>query len=176
MGNFYTNITVIDTPATRVVAAMRALNRESYVLESELDCVVFDRQSDDQDTEILSSLADHLSSKLEATTLAVLNHDDDVLWFQLFQKGDLISEYANRGGPPTMIGPMCQVFGVGEKRFQVWITLKRPFLFQVSRHLRLATLLGLPISSVASGFNYVERGELPPSATADRLHRVRPTG
>lgn len=50
------------------------------------------------DTGILAALADDLSSSLDTRAFAVLNHDDDVLWFQLYDRGTLVAEYANRGG------------------------------------------------------------------------------
>ncbi len=172
MGNFYTNVSVISAPAVSASIAMQGLNRECFVLECGPNCVVYDKGADEQDTEILGALADHLSTKLATTAFAVMNHDDSILWFQLYRGGELLAEYANRGGPSTRVGALCQAFGVADKWLPVWFTLKRPYAFQLSRHDRLASLLGLPDASVGFGFNYIERGELPEEAKGDRLKHL----
>ncbi len=176
MGNFYTNITVRGVEAGRTVKALLDLGREAYVLELNPYSVVFDRQSEDQDTRIVAALAEHLAIKLEAVAFAVLNHDDDILWFQVYEQSDLVAEYANRGGPKTNVEALCRVFGRPRDTVPMWLLLRRPFLFQVNRHQRLARRLGLPEASVGTGFNYLSRNELPSGVTMDRLIHVRGTG
>lgn len=173
MGNFYTNITLTGAPAAAAVAELTALGREAWVADVGPGCVVYDRRCEDQDTEVLAALAEHLATRLSTRAFAVLNHDDDVLWFQLYDGADLVAEYANSGGPRTRVGALCRALGV-RGRLAVWWLLRRPFVFQVSRHARLARRLGLPDASVGYGFTYLERGERPSGLAADRLRRVGP--
>jgi hypothetical protein len=176
MGNFYTNITVRGVKADRTVGVLRDLGREAYLVELNGDTIVFDRQSESQDTEILAALGEHLATKLEASAFAVLNHDDDLLWFQVYDHSELVAEYANRGGPRTNVHALCRVFNRPKDTkniIAVWLLLRRPFLFQVNRHRRLARRLGLPEASVGSGFDYLSRGEVPPGVTLDQVIHVR---
>ena len=176
MGNFYTNITVRGAEPGRTVNVLRDLGREAYVVELNRYSVVFDRQCEDQDTHIVAALAEHLATKLKAIAFAVLNHDDDILWFQLYEQSELVAEYANRGGPRTNVRALCRVFGRPGEIVPLWLLLRRPFLFQVNRHQRLARRLGLPEASVGTGFNYLSRSELPAGVTLDQLIHVRGTG
>jgi hypothetical protein len=172
MGNFYTNVTIIGREARAAADRLRELGRRAIVADAGASCVVFDSDCENQDTNVLSALAEDLSSSLNATALAVLNHDDDILWLQLYRRGDLVAEYANRGGPSTNVRDLCRTLGRPQRALQVWFTLRRPYVFQVSRHSRLVELLDLPSEAVATGFTYLEQGELPPGLSEDRLQRV----
>jgi hypothetical protein len=162
--------------AGQVVNVLKDLRREAYVVAVNGHCVVFDRQCESQDTEILAALGEHLATRLNGLAFAVLNHDDDVLWFQVYQRSELVAEYANRGGPSTNVRALCRLFDRPKDIIPVWLLLRRPFLFQISRHRRLARRLGLPQASVGSGFNYLSRGEVPAGATLDQLIHVRGGG
>lgn len=172
MGNFYTNITVLDANTESIADRLRVLGRTAFVADAHDSSVVYDRECEAQDTEILAALAEDLSSTLDARALAVLNHDDDVLWLQLYVRGELLAEYANQGGPRVRARDMCRALGRPDRTLAVWFLLHRPFVFQVTRHARLARSLGLPEAAVGSGFTYIERGELPAAISPDRLHRV----
>lgn len=172
MGNFYTNVTVVGRGAAAAAARMRELGRRAVVADAGDSCVVFDSESERQDTNVLSALAEDLSVSLGAVTLAVLNHDDDLLWFQAYRDGELVAEYANRGGPVTRVRDLCTALGRPHRALQVWFVLRRPFVFQVSRHAHLVRALGLPDAAVGTGFDYIDRGELPAGVSEDRLQRV----
>jgi hypothetical protein len=162
MGNFYTNITLADAEPQKVVRAVKELQRQAYVATpAGQSAVVFDRECDEQKTEVLSALADRLSGDLGCLAFAVLNHDDDILWFQAFERTRLVAEYANRGGPRTDIRALCRAFGRPRAFLRVWLVLWRPCLFQVSRHMALAKALGLPECSISAGYRYISKGESP---------------
>ena len=91
MGNFYTNIT-IRCGRHEVTPILSALRRSAWVGEFDGLSVICDRECEKQDLDILASLAMTLSTRLERAALAVLNHDDDVLLFGLYQSGALVSE------------------------------------------------------------------------------------
>jgi hypothetical protein len=171
MGNFYTNITVLSERAGESINVIRELGREAYIVHLPNAAVVYDRQCDEQNTGVLSALAEHLSVKLNSVTFAVLNHDDSILWWQLYSSSELIAEYANRGGPKTDVSAMCRTLGKEKEILLVWWILHRPYLFQVSRHKRLVDCLGLPYASVGTGYGYLSRGEVPPGVNkADIIH------
>jgi len=87
MGNFYVNYT-LRGPSQQAVAAELA-GRASIVTAQQNGCVVvYDEESEDQSEEVMAELGSRLSGRLRCPTLAVLNHDDDVLKYQLFLKGD----------------------------------------------------------------------------------------
>ena len=72
MGSFYTNITLRNVAMETVIAEMRELNRESYVYGGGGVSIVYDRETEKQDTSILPALA-------LATTLAT-----KWSWFRLW--------------------------------------------------------------------------------------------
>ena len=117
---------------------------------------------------MLAALAERLATRLDAR---VLNHDDDVLWLQLYDRAELVTEYSSVGGPTTRVRALCRTFGRASQAFPVWFLLHRPFVFQVSRHRRLVRL-GLAEAAVGFVFTYLERGETPPGLVQDRLVRV----
>jgi hypothetical protein len=172
MGNFYTNIT-LGRPAAAAVAELTAASRNAYVADAGPRCVVYDGECESQDTQVLAALAERLAVRLDTWALAVLDHDDDLLWLQLYAGADLVAEYANRGGPRTDVGALCRTLGRPGDVAAVWLLLRLPFLFQVWRHRRLVRRLGLPETAVGFGFTYLARGEVPAGLPADRLLRVR---
>ncbi len=172
MGNFYTNVCAKNVSVEAAAEAIRGLRLDAFIHQAGSDVVVYEKRSDQQDTEILGALAERLSKDLNTVALAVLNHDDDILWFQLYSDGELVSEYANRGGPRTDVRALVSALNPSASRVQVWIALKRPFLFQLWRHGRLARLLGLPSSSVGAGFNDLHNGEAPPGHSMSEFLRV----
>jgi hypothetical protein len=171
LGNFYTNIT-LARPAAAAVAELTALGRDAYVADAGETCVVYDRQCEEQDTQVLSALAEHLATRLDTWALAVLNHDDSILWFQCYARADLVAEYANRGGPRADVRALCRTLGRAGDVIAVWLVLRLPFLFQVWRHQRLVRRLGLPGEAVGLGFTYLARGEVPAGLAPGRLIRV----
>ena len=91
MGNFYTNYALPGVTQSTVAAALAG--RPALVSPAVNNVVVvFDDQSDSQDTEVINALAVELSAKCKCPVLATMNHDDDVLWYGLFTDGELADE------------------------------------------------------------------------------------
>ena len=87
MGNFYTNYTLRGPSQQTVVAALAG--RSAIVTPAQDGCVVvFDEESDEQNTEVITGLTSRLSCELRCPVLAVLNHDDDIFWYQLYLSGE----------------------------------------------------------------------------------------
>jgi hypothetical protein len=188
MGNFYTNYT-LRGPSQQAVA--KALTGRSAIVTPQQDgcVVVFDEQSDDQDSEVISSLAGDLSGELRCPVLAVLNHDDDILWYALYLNGERADEYdscpsyfdpeAEPSGPAGGDAQkLCTAFGSSKVADVERILRKSSFdedgyAFAIERHTELARALGLPSFAVGGGFSYVSDGEIPEGLSQDNLLRVK---
>lgn len=184
MGNFYTNYTLAGPSQREVVEALAG--RSAIVTPSQGGCVVvFDEQSDTQDKQVITSLAARLSQCLACPVLAVLNHDDDILWYQLYSSGELTDEYDSS---PGYFDPMaesaipvggdafklCSAFGASDIS-TVENVLRKPsygddgYTFAFERHADLVRALGITAYSVGAGYDYVADGELPEGLEADDL-------
>ncbi len=177
MGSFYTNYT-LRGPSQKAVAAALA-GRSALVTPEQNGCVVvFDEESEDQNQEVIAGLAGWLSEEFQCPVLAVLNHDDDILWYQLYLNGTLADEYdsspgnfdadADADNEPAGgdAEKLCQAFG--SVKVKEVAAILHPgemdgdgYTFAMERHNDLAEALGLPEFSVGVGFEYATMGELP---------------
>lgn len=192
MGNFYTNYT-LKGPSQQAVAFALA-GRKAIVTTDYNGCImIFDEQSDQQDAKIISDLAARLSYQFSCPVLAVLNHDDDILWFQLYENGMMADEYDSAPGyfeaedeDAAMAGPrggdaqrLCAIFGCGEPDV-VESILRKSFLdpdgyaFAFQRHGDLVDALGLPDFGVGNSYQSFEDPcfEFPDALTKKDLLRT----
>lgn len=184
MGNFYTNYSLPGVTPSAVAAALAG--RSALVSPSVNNVVVvFDEQSESQDIEVMTQLGAELSSKCKCPVLAAMNHDDDVLWYGLFQNGQLVDEYNScpgyfddsvesdepSGGDAEKL---ASAFGV-KKSGPVKKVLRasdEDYTFAIERHGALAKALGLPSFAVGGGYGSIDSGERPKGLTADSLLRT----
>lgn len=185
MGNFYTNVTVRGPRREEVMEFLRAKKREAYVSPTAgVFTTVYDADCDLQDEKKLRALAEDLSRELGCAALAVLNHDDDILMYILYEDGTLRDEYNStpgyfsdseeecgaRGGNAV---ELCRAMGAAENAREVERILCKSgleddeFLFAVDRHGALARALGLPEFSIGLGYYYIQQGGLPEDLNAD---------
>lgn len=179
MGNFYVNHTIRGASLDAVAKAM--VGRPCIIAPAENNyVVVYDAESDTQDAEAITGLGQKLSRDLNATVLAVLNHDDDILFFQLFQNGHVTDEYDSTPGyfegdvsEPTggNAANLAVVFDA-EDQLAIERVLRGEYAFAVHRHQALAEALKLPECSVGFGYKYLDEGELPEGLTEDDLIRI----
>jgi hypothetical protein len=187
VGNFYTNVTLRGPDQSTVVALLRELTRRAYVSPTANGfTVIYDAESEDQDPDLLGSVALTLSSQFQCPALALLNHDDDVLWYQLYDHGKQADEYISSAewwdkdtGPPPKGNPelLCKLMGAPGDREKVRKVLQRStgvlgYLFALNRHEDLVNALGLPLFAVGMGYTYLSRGELPQGIRAEELIQV----
>ncbi len=94
MGNFYVNITLKGPGRDQIVAGLTEACCDAY-LSPTVDGVtmVCEAVCDSQDDDHIRAFAAKLSERLGCPALAVLNHDDDVLWYGLYAAGVLDHEY-----------------------------------------------------------------------------------
>ena len=171
MGNFYTNIVIVEPRADPVIAALERAGRNAFVANDGKVTIVYDERCDDQDLHELERLAAALARELGLPTLAVCNHDDDVLWYALADQDgvDVYNSwpgYFDEGGDTPEGGDarrLCTAFGVRDRVADVAALLEEPhdrIGMEIDRHARLAELLGIPTDAALLGYRYVSRGEL----------------
>jgi len=173
MGNFYTNITLRTTDRQALIDHMRAHSRRCFVSPTRDGfTTVYDRLCDEQDPGDLQTLATELSLHFHCAALAVLNHDDDVLWMGLAREGKWLTTYRSDeslGGSTRLLVQEFKVMGLLPL---VWFLMRWPFaLFEIWRHAALASVLGIPKVTVGFGYEYLSRGERP-GGDAEQFERV----
>lgn len=171
MGNFYTNITVYGVDHDKIVRAMQG---RRAVISPTVDgyTVIWDEQCDEQDTDLLTALAQLLASGLSCPAWAVLNHDDDILWYSLHAPARKIDEYDSHPGyfegadlPPSggnaalLVATMSPDADVG--RTEKILRSRDEYAIAIDRHEALARALGMPEFGVGTGYRYINRGEPP---------------
>lgn len=185
MGNFYTNITLRGSNQDSIVEFLTQQKRRAFVSPTVGECtVVYDEECESQDTRILEELAANLSRQFNCPALAVLNHDDDILWYRLFDAGQPLDEYNSspdyfdgdedesplpKGGD---VRRLCRAFKAEQSVTEVERVLRavdEDYVFSSERHEDLFKALGIPTFSVGCGYNYLQEGDLPEGLDSDSL-------
>ena len=169
MGNFYTNITILDANEHQIVHQLEKLNRKSLVSPPDgKQRVVF--LAEDR---YLFETAEALSQSLDCVTIAIHNHDDSILMMNVYQHGELLDEY--NSAPSYFDGPITPPSGgnadqlikllAPDSNAKELETLLRgdiqsnpgemAFVFAVMRHQSIAEILGLTKNSVGIGYEYL---------------------
>ena len=177
MGNSYTNCTVVTTDQATVLAKLRKWKRQAYIAAAAAGIVIFDK---DEDVE----LGRPLSKALSCPALVVLDHDDDVLYYWLYENGKLTDDYCSNPDfdedYPAEQGPgdpakLCRAFGnpKAERKVKTALRSQRSgYVFAVHRHLALVKALGLPECAVAMGYRYIAAGDMPCGLTRADLTQL----
>lgn len=116
MGSFYVNITA-NTPAKEAVSFLKSKGSSAYVMPTgeqikgisayviptgEQQCVIYESIIDTQDVLYLHTLLQELTTKKQCLALGVLNHDDDMLYLTLWDKGEQKAEFTLGDAPEDM--------------------------------------------------------------------------
>ncbi len=160
--------------------------RQAFVFPTVNGFTTFcDSEAETQDPGILHALAREVSLEFRCPVFCVLNHDDDILWYALYENGELMDEYDSypgyfegyfslpKGGDATKL---CRVLGTVHKEAKVEEILRKPhnergYVVELDRHQDLVEALGLPKASVGFGYRYLERGEAPEGIEEGDLKR-----
>ncbi len=185
MGNFYVNYTTRGPEREAVAKCLQSAKRKAFVSPTiDGTTVFFDEESDSQDDEIIRALAERVSRELSAPVLAVLNHDDDILIYWLFESGNLADKYNSCPGyfsddddGETPAGcdaqKLCAAFGSAAKPARVDKVLRNEeYVFAVERHQDLADLLKHPWPYVCMGYGYIKEGPLPNGMSKNDLQAI----
>jgi hypothetical protein len=172
MGSFYVNFSVKASDPRRVADILLNARRTAFVTPAKNGyVVVYDEEADSQAEEPILEVGAALSRELDTAVLAVLNHDDDILCYWLFEGGHVRDKYNSRpnyfgmeeeedsgqGGDAQVL---CSVLGAGAAPPTVNAILRDDFVFATEQHQMLAEALGLPAGSAGYGYRYVSNGEL----------------
>lgn len=187
MGNFYANVTLRTTATGAVAQTLGYLRRRALVAPPrDGSTVIYDEASETDGPDELGRLAGELSRRHACAALAVFVADDDVLWYGLYRAGRLHHDYdsnpayeSGRRAPPKGgdAAALAEAFGASERAAELQRVLRAPsgedgFIFEHERHAELVRLLGLPDIAVATGYEYLEDGELPEGLEETDLRRV----
>ncbi|MGV3606042.1 MAG: hypothetical protein ACO1RA_06515 [Planctomycetaceae bacterium] len=157
-----------------VIDAAQVLRRTAFVLDAgKGDVVLYDEACDSQDIDEIQSLGVALSQKLPGPILASLNHDDDHLLLWIFFQGNCMDHYESWWDALRFTESLCKWCGSSWKYPQLLFVLGMPtFIFEISRHMRVSALLGIPVGAMTTGYTYLQRGELPMGFSSQELRRV----
>jgi hypothetical protein len=178
---------VTDEQAVRQHLASKG--RRAFVSRAEGNAlVVFERDSEDQDYAVLRELAADLSTTFTCVALAVMNHDDDVLLYTLYQHGRAIDAYNSapayfdedrsgddRGGDARRL---AEAFNVPDQAPQIEAVLGLEagaddgIVFETDRHGQLVEALASPKCAVGTGYNYLDAEEYPEDYAAEDFTQV----
>ena len=178
MGNFYTSFTVRGAGHDSVVKAMKG--RTTVVSPTTNGyTVVWDAECETQDQRLIDRLGEQLSSSLASPVFAVLNHDDDILWYGLYSAQGKLDEYNSAPGyfegndtPPTGGDAklLAKTIAPGASHDMIEQILRdREYVVAFERHSELLAALGMPAFAASVGHRYISRGELPQGLTKDDL-------
>ena len=185
MGNFYVNFSVKREETQPVVDTLKRARLKAIVTPpSQGFVVVSEQESDTQDTGAIEEVGSLLSREVGAPVLGILNHDDDILCYWLWDQGRLVDSYnscpdyfgesveepLDRGGDAERL---CEVLSAPRAVDQVDAILHADdYVFAIERHQALVKALGLSAHSVGCGYRYVGRGEIPDGFEPDQLIRI----
>lgn len=171
MGNFYTNITLHGADRTAVLSALKGRNAAVSPTVHGFT-VVWDEKSESQDLRILDTLTKHLSSELNCPAWAILNHDDDLLLYKLFARGEELDRYNSfpgyfegsssepEGGDAEVLAKTFSAESAA-KSIERILRTRDGYVFAMERHQALIEALGMPSFGLGMGYRYLTKGERP---------------
>jgi len=179
MGNFYVNITTRKASAEEIIKYLKSINLTSFVIKGPDDyCTIYEEKCDEQDTKHISSLLKEISTNFSCPAIGMLNHDDDILAYELWSNGEKVDEYDScpgyfsgdedrmepEGGDAKTMSHLLSD-GTNEKEIDKILRSSGDgdvdFVFAIDRHQALAKAVGLPSHSIGYGFRYISEGEMP---------------
>ena len=167
MGHKYVSFSVRSSNQHQVAAVLQLAKRVAIVTPPQSGYVVaYDKLADEMDSRQILEVGALMSHEAKAVVLAVLNFDDDVLCYWLFENGQLTDSfnsrpnYGERNAARTGVQGgdarrLCTALGAAASPNDVEAILRGKYVFAVEQHESLAKLLELPSWSVGFGYDYV---------------------
>lgn len=176
MGNFYSNI-LLRTADQKAVAELLAKDkRVAYISEPAAGYLHVYDEACEQNPDEIGKLAKKFSKRFGGHALAVINHDDDVLAYWLYQDGKKVDTYDSHPGfatdqavPPAggKADLLAKAFRPEASVEEIEALLRRSsrtgdeFFFEVERHTALARILGWDPDLCTLGYAMVDSGDVP---------------
>lgn len=182
MGNFYTNVVLRGPADGAVYDFLRYEGWTAWVSPRAPDgsTVVFERACEEQDLDVLDELASRLAHEFGVPALGALVHDDDVLLLRLHVPDGIRTRLAFAYDSTELwhrdVAVVARAFGAEQAIVPLWWTLHRPHLtviLEFLRHRRVLELLGLPWWAAATGYTYIEKGDVPEDLAKGGLRHTR---
>jgi hypothetical protein len=171
MGSFYVNFAVPQQTSQTTAEVLKTLGRKAFVAPFTDGFVYFyDEAADAQDAAQIVELGIAASKSLKAPILAVMNHDDDILQYWLFENGAVVDTYNSSPGyfDDTIddlpaggnAAALIRAMGATADPTAVEAVLRADhesddYAFAMDRHLALAELLKLPEDLAVLGYGYI---------------------
>jgi hypothetical protein len=192
MGAFYTNVTVRSSSLEEVLSYLNG--RTAFVAPEQNGYItIYDKQCDEgglYPNEFSSDISRHLNTVAFLVTV----HDDDVLYFDVFENGAHRDEYDScpnyfsedqaeddellppEGGNPEVLCALFNCTNIAAVRDVLYADDEDSdiCIFATERHRVLAELLQLPASSVGYGYDHLAEGEIPEGLSEDALIHLSP--
>jgi len=190
MGTTYANITLKGPKAQDILQELGNQGRSAFVSPTEDDMTtVYEMDSDEGDSTILTDLAEDLSGYFGCPALAVQTVDEELFRYWLFADGELLDTYnspapalnaearssaRSHGGKPELLAQLFNTDATSEEIVEILHCPDQDcgVTLAVDRHLSLVELLGLPMCSVGFGFCDLDSGEYPEDFDEENLLRV----
>ena len=157
MGNFYTNVTAVNSDGEQILKSLNTLTRRAYVSPTVEGVTIFYDEEADLKTDTAIGLGKSISNSLECPMLVLSNHDDDILFYYLIEQGEVVCEYDSfpgyfTDGERTPSGAdaelLCRLFGRDDENtideVDAVLTEEEDYVFALDRHKELCEWLGIP--------------------------------
>ncbi len=163
-----------------LVQLLAKWKRTAYVSKStDGICFIYDEKCEQDDKE-LGKLSKKLTKELSLVALAIINHDDGVLAYWIYEDGNLLDKYNSapsyfddkkksarqQGGKPEII---CGVFNHKEKIAKIESILRHPssdkggYIFETERHSDLCRELGINDELATTSFGDIDSNQSVPN-------------
>ncbi len=200
MGMFYTNLVLYKAQQIPVANFLCDQKRITYISPTIRNfTVVYDRETEDQNTRVLRNLAESISKKLKCSVLASLVHDSDLYLYWLYGNGKLLDSYnslpgyfdakSSRSRPEGgNARKLCKAFDkmeAVEKVRQIFALVEQgntsddwseEYLLGENIHKALAQALDMPAFSVYTGYFSILNMDLPEELDLASLIKCPPDG
>jgi hypothetical protein len=177
MGHFYTNFSALESDRPKIIGVLKAMERRAFFAADREWCTIYDEETESQYHDSIQQLGQQLSQHLQSPVLGVLNHEDDVLEYWLFDRGIVLDHYnswpgcyGQKGGQRPIGGNsslLCELFGLPALADEIHGVLhEKKFVFAFERHIELAQILGLDPDLATIGFLDIRRSDISEGAKA----------